>query len=147
MTKAVGLAYAFCGYKNPDSLDIRSILGALAKQLAIRDDQRYNLLEQSYSANNPSGRQLNPWDTEKLIQLLQAMINVHEHYFIVVDALDEIGNGRQEAIGLLQILSSGTENLKFLFTSRNEHDIRLSFAAYDHISIAAQSAGKLDSIE
>ena len=140
MTTQTGLAYAFCDYKNPESLDQCSILGSLAKQFAVQSDQCFDELNRTYSALNPLGRQMNIWSPEKLVQLTQAMINIFEHCFIVIDAVDEIGEGRAKAIKLLQSLTEGTDNLKIIFTSRDEHDIRILFVDWDHVTIAAQRA-------
>jgi len=60
---------------------------------------------------------------------------------IVIDALDEINDKRSEAIVLLHSLNDSTisteANIKTLFTSRDEVDIRNCLSDYKNISVEA----------
>ena len=141
LSKQRALAYAFCDYKDSVSLELRSILGSLARQFAVQNEEAFGILEQFYKRHQSDGKLSTSWADQDLLNLIRATMCVYDHAYIVIDAVDEIGGNRAEVIAVLQSLNNpNTDNLKIMFTSRNEFDIQPLFAEYDQVSIAAQSS-------
>jgi hypothetical protein len=66
------------------------------------------------------------------------MASHFKNTMILIDGLDEIETNRIETLEMLCDLAS-TGNLKTIFASRDEVDIRSCLAQHTNISIAAQS--------
>lgn len=107
----------------------------------MQNEESFEVLEEFHKRHHPEGKPFTTWTEQDLIQLIQKMTSVYDHAFIIVDAVDEIGQDRSSVIGLLQnLIGQSTDNVKILFTSRNEPDIQSMFKDYDQVCVAAQSS-------
>ena len=77
---------------------------------------------------------------EDFCLLIQSLSTFFDEVMIIIDALDECGNGRSRVVELLAILNADGFNIKTLFTSRLETDIEINLESYEKISIAATSS-------
>ncbi|TVY21838.1 Serine/threonine-protein phosphatase 6 regulatory ankyrin repeat subunit C [Lachnellula arida] len=135
---SVGMAFFFCDYKKPETQVASTILGSLVKKLALQDERALLELEALYEIHNPKGQPSMEVTTTKLSGLLKSMASYFKHTMILIDGLDEIETNRVEILEMLCDLTSAG-NLKTLFASRDEVDIRNCLSNYANISIAAQS--------
>jgi hypothetical protein len=132
------MAFFFCDYKKRETQLASTILGSLVKQLALQDDRGLLDLEAFYEAHNPKGQPPKEVTANELCDLLKIMASHFKYTTILIDGLDEIETNRSETLEMLCGLTC-TVNLKTLFASRDEVDIRNCLAEYANISIAAQS--------
>ena len=136
------VAFFYCDYKNAATQDPRNILGSLVCQIAVQDEQSFVKLQASYAKHNPPDRPSVALDLEELRDLLVEMASSFDDAMIVVDALDECGTHNSFITKLLSSLNKSGEasNIKTLFLSRDEQDIREILEDYSQISIAARSS-------
>lgn len=79
--------------------------------------------------------------TGKLKALLSSMAQSIKNVFIVIDALDECIDTRPEVLDTLKDLHvSPTSNIRVLYTSRKEIDIKEALSEFVQVLIAAQSS-------
>ena len=135
------VAFFYCDYKNITTQDPRNILGSLACQLALQDEQSCVKLQAFYAKHNPPDRPPIGFDLGELRDLLIDMASNFNDVMIIVDALDECGTQNKKVTRLLSSLNGGNEigNIKTLFFSRDEQEIREVLEGYDQVSIAAES--------
>lgn len=141
--KSSGVAFFYCDYKDPRTNDPLVILGGLAKQLALQNERCLEKLEKFYQKNYSGfGAHFGGSKTpEDFCSLLQDLSLCFDGVLVIVDALDECGEGRSYVVELLAKLSTGNETrIKTLFTSRLEPDIEVHLGSYEKVSIAAQSS-------
>ena len=126
MDSDIGIAFVYFNYKKQDSQSVRTILGAIIKQLARQKACLPEELREFYracfrNAERPSA--------EKLAKQLSQLISTFVRVYIVVDALDEFEDRKtflQTVIGMGS--DSGNGSLKIFVTSRRERDIAAHFA-------------------
>ena len=138
----IAVAFFYCDYKNVATQDPRNILGSLACQLALQDEQSCVKLQAFYAKHNPPDRPSIGFDSEVLCDLLVEMASNFNEVMIIVDALDECGSQNKKITRLLSSLNGSNEisNIKTLFFSRDEQEIREVLEGYDQVSIAAESS-------
>ena len=138
----IAVAFFYCDYKNVATQDPRNILGSLACQLALQDEQSYVKLQAFYTKHNPPDRPYIGFDHDELRDLLVEMASNFNEVMIIVDALDECGTQTKRVTRLLSSLdgSNDIDNIKTLFFSRDEQEIREILEGYDPVSIAAKSS-------
>ena len=132
------MAFFFCDYKKPETHLASTILGSLVKQLALQDERSLLDLEEFYEVHNPKEHPPKEVTAIELCELLKNMASHFKNTMILIDGLDEIETKRIETLEMLCDLAS-TGNLKTIFASRDEVDIRNCLAQHTNISIAAQS--------
>ncbi|KFZ04968.1 hypothetical protein V501_08817 [Pseudogymnoascus sp. VKM F-4519 (FW-2642)] len=134
-SRDVGLAFAYCNYKEHDIQTLSNLIGSLVQQLvqcygAIPDEVRV-----LYTQYNP--RNIRPSEDE-LSRALLSLISKFSHVYIVVDALDECNpKTRGKFIEKLHQLPT---NLRLLCSSRHLGDIQEAFADASHLEIRASDA-------
>ena len=138
----VAVAFFYCDYKNPVTLEPRNILGSLACQFALQDEVGFEKLRAFYEKHNPTDRPSIEFSLEDLRGLVVEITSSFNNAMIVVDALNECGAQSKAVTRLLSKLNSsgGVCNIKTLFLSRDEEDIRENLDGYEQISIAARSS-------
>lgn len=138
----VAVAFFYCDYKNIATQEPRNIFGSLACQLALQDEQSFEKLRAFHEKYNPADRPSIGCSLESLRDLLVEMASNFNNAMIIVDALDECGTQSKYVTNLLSGLDNSDEvgNIKTLFLSRNEEDIREVLEGYDQVSIAARSS-------
>ena len=134
-------AFHYCDYKNSITQNPRNILGSLAKQLALQSEESFSRLQDFYRekiSNDPSSTDVELEDLRDLIILMASSFN---DVMVIVDALDECGTQVKFVTQLLASLSNSAEaqNIKSLFLSRDEVDIRSVLKGFAHASIAANN--------
>jgi hypothetical protein len=132
------MAFFFCDYKKSETHLATTILGSLVKQLALQDERSLLDLESFHESHNPKGQPRKEVTANELCDLLRTMASYFKYTIIIIDGLDEIETNRVETLEMICSLASAG-NLKPLFASHGEVDIRNCLAEYAKISIAAQS--------
>ncbi|KAF2805569.1 uncharacterized protein BDZ99DRAFT_450202, partial [Mytilinidion resinicola] len=136
------VAYFYCDYKSKDRQDPILILGSLATQLARQKEEAYSLLGGLFAAYHPKDESPSHPELEHLTDVLQRMAALFDDVSIVVDALDECLDDSETVVNSLVSLNAGhTSNIRTLFLSRDEVDIRqlLIGREYIEVPIVAQS--------
>ncbi len=138
----MAVAFFYCDYKNTATQDPRNILGPLGCQLALQDEQRFEKLRTFHEKHNPLDRPSIDFSLEDLRDLLVEMASSFNTALIIVDALDECGVQTKSVARLLSGLNDSGEagNIKTLFLSRNEQEIREALDGYNQLSIAARTS-------
>lgn len=134
------LAYCFCDYTDPATHEPRSLLGSLAGQFAAQDETCFSIANALYEEHHPSSGLVTSYTLDEVKQCLLAMIKTLDHAYIIVDALDECMSDRTSLLEALHDLNNfENDNIKTLFTGREEIDIERALHDYDKLSIAANS--------
>lgn len=138
----MAVAFFYCDYKNAATQDPRNILGSLGYQLALQDEQSFEKLQVFYKKHNSANRSSLGSSLEGLRDLLIEMASNFDNAMVIVDALDECGAQSKLVTRLLSSLNSSGEagNIKLLFLSRDEQEIREVLEGYNQVSIAARSS-------
>ena len=99
-------------------------------------------LQAFYVKHNPPDRPSSGFHHDELCDLLVDMASNFNEVMIIVDALEECGTQNKKVARLLSNLNGSNEigNIKTLFFSRDEQEIREVLEEYDQVSIAAQSS-------
>ena len=134
------VAFFYCDYRDKAAQTPVNILGSLAKQIARQDEQSYEALQAFYHAHNPEGKMSLSYVAEDVRILLQEMVTYFDNVTIIVDALDECGEEAPSLIEQLTLLNDESNNVKILYLSRDEQDIRDRLGEYSQISVAANSS-------
>lgn len=138
----VAVAFFYCDYKNAATQEPRNILGSLVCQLALQDEHNFEKLRAFFEKHNPADRPFVEFSLGSLRDLLVEIALSFNATMIIVDALDECGTQSKYVTRLLSGLIGNNEagNIKTLFLSRNEEDIREILEDYDQVSIAARGS-------
>ena len=137
----LAVAFFYCDYKAPATQETHAILSSLAEQIAKQDEQSFEKLHNFYETHNPERRDNVEYDLEGLCNLIMDLASSFNHAMIIVDALDECGANAVQAVDMLASLSDrDNTNVKTLFLSRDEPDIRERLESYTQIPIAARSS-------
>lgn len=140
----IAVAFFYCDYKTAVTQDPKNLLGSIAKQPAVQDEQSFEKLQAFCESKSFKDRPLLDSSPDELRDLVLAMASGFNEVMIIVDALDECGTVMQvrSVTRLLASLNDGrvAGNNKTLFLSRDQPDIREILEDYEHISIAASSS-------
>ncbi|KAF0638064.1 hypothetical protein FPSE5266_09602 [Fusarium pseudograminearum] len=120
----VGVAFFFCDYKNPATLRLVNILGAIAVQLALQNDASYEILEKYHEDLNPPNDLATTPDVDGLERIIASMIKAFRQVLIVVDGLDECGNEMGSVTMSLAAFASLDTPASVALFSRQEPNIR-----------------------
>jgi hypothetical protein len=135
------LAYFYCDYKDHGTHDSHTILGSLAKQIAVQNEECFKLIGDFHrtwtSHQPPSG---GAGKETAYFGLIVDLSRIFSSVMIIVDGLDEVSKDRSGIAHLLQSLNSPSNNIKTLFASRREIDLEHPLRDYKQLSIAAMSS-------
>ncbi|KAL1642264.1 hypothetical protein SLS58_005604 [Diplodia intermedia] len=135
-TQNVASAFFFCEHDNSDTQGARNILGSLARQLALQNDNSFAELEEFYEKHTSFDKFTA--NNESLLHLIWSISRKFDTTFIVVDGLDECLESRS---GTAQILSelANAENssIRVLLTSRDEREIRSQLTEFEVAEVNA----------
>ena len=122
--------------------DPRNILGSLAKQLALQDEDSFTKLQRVYKDKSRKDQLSLNFSLDELRDLVISMVSGFNDAMVIVDALDECDAHTKCVTHLLASLTAKgkAKNIKSLFLSRDEPDIRFSLADFVDVSIAASGA-------
>ncbi|KAF7883227.1 uncharacterized protein EAF02_005147 [Botrytis sinoallii] len=139
------LAFFYCDYKDSRTHDSLVILGSLIKQLSLSNQRCLLKLESFWKqqCSDKFGGQdaLNSATSEQLCNLIRDMSSCVDNINIIVDALDECGDGRSKVVELLsQLTTDEYNNIRVILTSREEFDIEHYLKDFKKVSIAADKS-------
>ncbi|KAF4472043.1 Ankyrin repeat [Fusarium albosuccineum] len=123
----VAVAFSFCDYKQKSTLKPVKILGSIASQLAIQRDDTFELLQSYYDELHPARALNRPADPNELVGIITSMCDLLQQVIIVVDGLDECGDGISNVLEMLSDLTSYTTSTSIALLSRNDFEIRQVF--------------------
>lgn len=136
------LAYYYCEYGLPESQKLSNVLGFLLKQVCALSEGAFEELSAFYFTYNAKGNCVAfPSDVE-IGSLLQRVSRHFDSVVVIIDGLDECAllEDRRRMLGFLSSLTQPEwGNIKAIYTSRDEHDIRQALKKSVSISIAARS--------
>ena len=136
------VVFFYCDYKNIETQNPSHILGSLACQIARQDRQSLKKLKRFYEKHNPNNVSYVAYPPAELRDLIVSMASDFHCVMIVVDALDECDSQTWDVVDLLASLSFPRKNcdVRTLFLSRDEQEIREILVDFVKVSIAAQSS-------
>ncbi|KAK1851238.1 ankyrin repeat protein [Colletotrichum chrysophilum] len=142
---SIACAFFFCDYKVSATHNIENILLSIVYQLSLQKQEAYDLLKRHYKRHNPAkGLPSRPSETD-LKMLLQTILEMYIHVYLVIDGLDECGKYTADVVGALADVARASSNTSIALLSRDEDDVR-HFLHEDFISIEV-AAHKQDIIE
>lgn len=136
----IGVAYYFCDYKFPKTLEVRAILGALLFQLSMQNTSAMELLLDFHTKVARNYSSLDAVPPEDLCQQFGQIANCFEEVSLIVDGLDECEDTEQ-VTRYLAGLSSPANRVRSLFFSRDLQQIEkiLSKQKFRGTSVAANN--------
>lgn len=136
----IGAAFFFCDYQNEHTLQITNIIGALASQLAQQKQEAFDLLQDFYdSLHLMDGRHIDP-DPNDLRALVGKISELFSQVYLVVDGIDECGNGMDEVAEILADLATNSCGISIAISSRDEAAIRRQLHAnFKQVEVAARA--------
>ena len=139
---SIAVAFFYCDYKDAATQGPLNILGSLARQLARQNEDAFEKLQNLYEKHFPDNKMTTEYGPEGLRELIVDMTSGFDSTLLIVDALDECGDNTSFVIELLASLNTDGKmsDVKTLFLSRDEQDIRDWINDYCQISIAATSS-------
>ncbi|KAF4901910.1 Vegetative incompatibility protein HET-E-1 [Colletotrichum fructicola] len=123
-TGSIATAFFFCDYKNPITHSPETILGVLAFQLSIQNDDAFTVLLQYYDELNPKQGLPKSPDVPSLKVLLQSVLKIYDHAYLIIDGLDECGNMTEDVVDVLVDTFEEADNVSVALLSRDEDGIR-----------------------
>ncbi|KAI4269414.1 MAG: hypothetical protein L6R38_007472 [Xanthoria sp. 2 TBL-2021] len=136
------VAFFYCDYKESATQKPYLILGSLVQQIAKQDEESFEKVKLFCDAHNPEYKYNVVYNPQELRDLICDLTINFNQATIVVDGLDECGVNAAEVTELLASLNQEDKetNIKTLFLSRNEVEIREYLENYAQIAIAARSS-------
>ena len=139
---SVAVAFFYCDYKDVATQEPLNILGSLARQLARQNEEAFEKLQRLYGKHFLDNKMTTEYEPEELRDLILDMKSTFDSTLLLVDALDECGDNTSFVVELLASLNTdrNMSDVKTLFLSRDEQNIRDWLNDYCQISIAATSS-------
>jgi ankyrin repeat domain-containing protein 50 len=138
-SKAVGVGYIFCNYKEQERQTAKVLIASLLKQL-IQDLTEYpaeipTVVSESYKSHKKLETEA---DFAECLKLLHTVVSLFPKVFIVIDALDEcIDSGGTKRSIIKAITDLPTSNVQILITSRKTPDIETMLRGWPKVEIKA----------
>lgn len=144
-----GFAYFYCKRDEKDRHDADSIFRAILKQLCSRPGTKalQAPVIREYEVRKQDGFASGTLRLQESKRLIIELLNIYPHSTIVIDGLDECDQAERESIlPALQELVDESENLvKLCISSRDEHDIGLSFKHHpNHLIQPSDTTNDID---
>lgn len=138
--KDVGVGFFFCDYKNKDTWDPASVLGAIASQLGRQKNEAFEILQAYYNELHPqTGLEKTP-DPDELRAKIREMCKLFTQTIVIVDGLDECGDMTDNVVEVLVELAEYDTTVSMAILSRDHDNIRYRLEqSFTHIIIAAHS--------
>jgi hypothetical protein len=130
------LAYHYCDFANPPTLDPAKIVGSLVRQLALQKNNISPEIRSLYHKYSGQSLQLS-----MLFEALDHVIKQNlETTYIIIDGLDESPNRSYLLNGIRQLCEApdNSISLRVLLSSRPEYDIRQALSQIPSFSIEPQ---------
>jgi hypothetical protein len=135
------IAYYYCEHRLKETQMLSNMLGSMIKQICAVSDEAFDEVSLFYAQHNEKGKFPGLPTSEDLGKLLKRLSRHFESVMIVVDGLDEcaLAEERNAMLAFFSTLHAPDQgNLKAIYASRDEVDIRRSLNEIDKISIAAR---------
>ncbi|KAF5525845.1 Vegetative incompatibility protein HET-E-1 [Colletotrichum aenigma] len=116
--------FFFCDYKSSITQSPETILGVLAYQLSIQNEDAYEVLVQYYDEMHPKHGLPRTPDISSLKVLLQRIFEVYDQAYLILDGLDECGRKTEDVIDTLVDTFDEANNISLALLSRDEDGIR-----------------------
>ena len=138
----LAVAFFYCDYKDSATQDPSNILGSLATQIAKQNKHSLNKLQEFYRKNKFDNRRSPLYEPKELRNLILKMATEFSSSLIIVDGLDECGPNTTVVVEVLASLNADSEesNIRTLFSSRDEMEIKEVLENYHKVAIAAESS-------
>ena len=135
-SRSSAVAYHYCEFSNPSTLDPSKIVGSLVRQLAL---QMGNIAPAIQSLYNEYSGQVPP--LAALLELLRHMVGeTLDITYLIIDGLDECPDRRLLLDGMQHLVkpSSCAYSVKVLLASRPEYDIRRALSTVPNVLIRSR---------
>ncbi|CAJ0538785.1 Ff.00g067260.m01.CDS01 [Fusarium sp. VM40] len=116
----IGIAYIYCNFRRVDDQATQKLLGSLLKQLAAGLPDLPIELKRLYTNHQPGRTRPSP---QEILSALGSVAARFSRVFVVIDALDETGNEREDFLTELSRLQQ--QNHINLFTT-SRHDSKIT---------------------
>ncbi|KAH7071510.1 hypothetical protein BKA63DRAFT_74120 [Paraphoma chrysanthemicola] len=130
------VAYHYCEFANPTTLDARQILSSILRQIVEQINDFPSVLRNTYQQHSHDVPSL-----EILRSLLHQIVKASfEPVYIIIDGIDECPN-RQAIVQMVLELQSqprASPRIKIMVSSRPEHDLQKAWVDRPHFSILPQ---------
>ncbi|KAJ4013720.1 hypothetical protein NW766_005959 [Fusarium irregulare] len=135
------VAYFFCTYRQPLSQDPHSILSSLCMQLALQNEEAFEILQEAHRELYDGYFNTQP-APERLAEALQRISSCFTRVYLVVDGLDECGDHAEENTAALAQIAAIQQHdaINMALLSRDEVVIRhIIEKDFEHIEIEART--------
>lgn len=133
----VGIAYIYFDYKNQGSQNPTVVTASLLRQLAARNLELNEQLEQTYDELHP---RLQGPDFSRLLGLLTICAGSFEKSFIIFDALDECGEEEMPDALICQLCKSDVSFKVFATSRPYPRKIQMLFQPHQTIDLHAHES-------
>ncbi|KAF4951699.1 hypothetical protein FSARC_12850 [Fusarium sarcochroum] len=136
-----GRAFFFCDYKNKNTLLPVNILGAIATQLALQNDECFSCLQDYHTELHPARNLSQKPEVDELRARIARMTTKFSQVLIVIDGIDECGEEVvDQVLTALVELADSADNVGMALFSRDEINIRFRLEAdFEEIIIEAHT--------
>jgi hypothetical protein len=138
-SESTAVAFFFCDYSEPKSHDPVNILCTIASQIARQDKNAFEKLNNYYKELNRDDTLAATPTVSRLTNLLLDMFDDFEHVLVVIDGLDECGEGMVDVAAVLCSLATRQRSsLSLALFSRYEQQVRnILEDEFEHVKIQA----------
>ncbi|KAI9871159.1 MAG: hypothetical protein M1830_003253, partial [Pleopsidium flavum] len=134
-TQELAIAYYYCDFSDPKSLDARNILGTIIRQLLNKIIIPLDLKQQLDQLYRPGIRAA---ANDELLAILVAVVKHFSKVYIFVDGLDECR--KEERFSVLSMINQLTQSectaVKILITSQEVADVSTSLKGHPRLQIS-----------
>lgn len=124
------LAFFYCDFRKPESLDPLNILGSLVAQLCSQTGYTCVELDLAFEHSRHSNKR----PSVTLLRDVLCSLSVSRKVVLLIDAVDECVQ-RQELLSSMTYLQSMGENISVFLTSRNELDIQDALLSFKVVQL------------
>ena len=137
-TTTEGLAYFYCDYKDTTTQQTVNIIKSLVKHVAIQNERSCEDLQTLLEKNKQNGILESAPSVSKMVDIFLKMVGHYDCFYVIVDALDECPDDhRHEVLTVLKTVSTKAGNVRVIYTSREEADIKEALAEFKPVRITA----------
>ncbi|KAH7323578.1 hypothetical protein BKA65DRAFT_71178 [Rhexocercosporidium sp. MPI-PUGE-AT-0058] len=128
------VAYFYCDFRTPEARDALNLLGSIISQICLSLGSFPAELEDAFDSKKTTASSYSKQSgLETLFNILHSLTSTYQ-VIIVVDALDEC-EGSFDILRILKRLVHTAIDLKILFSSRDEVDIREQMTEYPRLRL------------
>lgn len=136
----VGVGFFFCDYKEKNTWEAGNILGAIASQLGRQKNEAFEIVQAYYNELHPENGLVKTPDPDELRVKIGEISRLFTHTIVIVDGLDECGDGTDDVVDILMELAEYNPTVSMAILSRDHDNIRYRLEnGFEHIPIAAHS--------